>query len=98
MTAMAAESGRAAQVGEDGEHAAVGVRVGVEAGLLEDLLDVGFDGALGDEQAGCDGPVREALGKQSEHLALTPAELLERGRTAVTGREAGPARGVDDWP
>src|SRR5258708_32497105 len=98
MTAMAAESGRAAQVGEDGEHAAVGVRVGVEAELLEDLLDVGFDGALGDEQAGSDGPVRESLGNQSEHLALTPAELIERVSTAFTGEEPGDDRGVADSP
>src|SRR5260370_11465606 len=96
MTAMAAESGRAAQVGEDGEHAAVGVRVGVEAELVEDLLDVGFDGALGDEQAGSDGPVRESLANQNEHLALTPAELIERVSTAFTGEEPGDDRGVDD--
>jgi hypothetical protein len=41
---------RAAQVGEDGEHPPVGAGVGVDAEFEEDLLHVGLDGALGDEQ------------------------------------------------
>jgi hypothetical protein len=59
-----------AQVGEDGEDAAVGARLGSEAEFPEDLVDVSFDGALGDEQAGGDSPVGQPLGYQREHLTL----------------------------
>src|SRR5215469_2024739 len=82
----------AAQVGEDGEHTTVGVK----AELEEDLFDVGLDGALGDEQAGGDGPVRKSLGHQGEDLAFTPAELVEGVGSAFTGKEPGDDRGVDD--
>src|SRR5258708_40239575 len=67
-----------AQVGEDGEGAPVGAGVGAEAELEEDLLDVGFDGALGDEQAGGDGLVGQPFGDQSEHLTFPFGELVER--------------------
>jgi hypothetical protein len=45
----------------------VGAGVGGEAELLGDLLDVGFDGALGDEQAGGDGLVGQPLGDQRQN-------------------------------
>ena|SRR6516225_11213689 len=48
------DSGGVAQIGEDGEHGPVGFGVGVEAEFEKDLLDVGFDGALGAEQEGYD--------------------------------------------
>ena len=85
-----------AQVGEDGEDAAVGAAVVAEAELLEDLLDVGLDGALGDEQAGGDGPVREPLGDQREHLALAFGELVEGVGAAFAGEQPGDDRRVDD--
>jgi hypothetical protein len=51
-----------AEEGEDGEHPAMLVgRLG-QVELLEDLGDVGFDGAFGDIQPGGDGPVGHALG------------------------------------
>jgi hypothetical protein len=50
-------SARLAQVGEDGEDAPVGAGADGEGEFEEDLLDVGLDGALGDEQAVGDGPV-----------------------------------------
>jgi hypothetical protein len=62
----------------------------------ENLLDVGFDGALGDEQAGGDRPVRESLGDQGEDLALALAELVERIGPALAGEQPGDDRGVDD--
>ena len=74
----------------------MGAGVGIEAELEEDLFDVGFDGAFGDEQAGGDGPVGQPLGDQGEHLALTPAELIEAVGTAFAGEEPGDDRGVDD--
>ncbi len=86
-------SAGSAQVGEDGEHTTVGAGVGGEAELEEDLLDVSFDGALGDGQAGGDGAVGQPLSNQSEHFALTPAELIERVGTAFAGDEAGDDRG-----
>jgi hypothetical protein len=53
-----------AEGGENCQHAAVlAGRLG-EAELLEDLGDMGFDGALGDLQPGGDGPVGHTLGDQ----------------------------------
>jgi hypothetical protein len=64
------------KVGEDDEDAPVGVGLGAEAELLEDPLDVGFDGAFRDEQAGGDAPVGRALGNQREYLAFAFGELV----------------------
>src|SRR5215217_9665190 len=58
----------AAQVCEHREHAAVRLGVHVETELEEDLLDVRFDGPLGDEEAACDRAVGEAFRDQAEHL------------------------------
>ena len=55
----------------------MGAGVGIEAELEEDLFDVGFDGAFGDEQAGGDGPVGQPLGDQGEHLTFAFSELAE---------------------
>jgi hypothetical protein len=74
----------------------VGVGVGVEAELEEDLLDVCFDGALGDEQTGGDGPVGEPLCDQCQHLALAFGELVEGVGPAFAGEEPGDDRRVDD--
>jgi len=51
------DSGSGSQIGEHGEHAAVRAGVGGKAELEEDLLDVGLDGALGDEQPVRDGSI-----------------------------------------
>jgi hypothetical protein len=74
----------------------VGAGIGGEAELLEDLLDVGFDGAFGDEQAGGDGLVGQPFGDQRERLALAPAELAEGVGAAFAGEQPGDDRGVDD--
>src|SRR5216683_497606 len=74
----------------------MGAGVGAEAELEEDLLDVCFDGALGDEQAGGEGPVGEPLGDQREHLALAFGELVEGAGPAFAGKNAGDDRRVDD--
>jgi hypothetical protein len=49
-----------------------------EGEFEEDLLDVGLDGALGDEQAVGDGPVGQPFGDEREHLAFRSPELVER--------------------
>jgi len=89
-------SARPAQVGEDGEDAPVRVRVGAEPEFLEDLLDVGLDGALGDEQAGGDGSVGQPLGDQREDLAFAFGELVDRIGATFAGEQPGDDRGVDD--
>jgi hypothetical protein len=66
-----------AQEGEYSEHSSVDVpRLG-QFDLREDLRNVRFYGALGDEQASGDGPVGHALGDEPEHLSLTLGELSE---------------------
>jgi hypothetical protein len=63
-------SGQARSVGEDGEDAAVLVgRLG-RVELVEDLGDMGFDGAFGDQWPGGDGPVGHALGDRPETCRL----------------------------
>jgi hypothetical protein len=78
-------SGGVAQIGEDGEHAPVGIGIGVEAEFEEDLLDVGLNGAFSDKQAGGGGPVGQSLGDQGEHLTLAFGEFFERVGTAFAG-------------
>jgi hypothetical protein len=92
----AAVLGEAAQICEDCEHPPVGTRVGIEAEFLEDLLDVAFDSALGDEYAGGDGLVGKPFGDQSEHLPLAFGELVERVGAAFAGEEPGDDRWVDN--
>jgi hypothetical protein len=66
-------------------------------------------GALGDQQAGGDGPVGEPLGDQCQHLALAFGELVEgsarrlraKSRATIVGsttvsRSARRAEGVDE--
>ena len=72
----------------------MGVGIGAEAELEEDLLDMRFDGALGDEQVGGDGPVGEPLGDQCQHLALAFGEFVEG--VGPGGEEPGDDRRVDD--
>jgi hypothetical protein len=72
QVAMKAWSG--AEGGENCQHPAVLVgRLG-EAEFLEDLGDLGLDGALGDDQPGGDGPVGYALGDQPQDLSFPLAE------------------------
>jgi len=47
---VAEGSARSAQIGQHGEDAPVGAGIGVEAEILEDLLDVRLDGALSDNR------------------------------------------------
>jgi hypothetical protein len=56
---------------------------------VEDLGDVGFDGAFGDVQPGGDGPVGQALGDQPEDLSFPLAEVGEGScrRRRPTSRE-----------
>jgi hypothetical protein len=56
--------GIAPHVGEHGQHAAVGVWAHSEPKLQEHLLDVCFDGALGDEQTTRYRAVRESFRDQ----------------------------------
>jgi len=65
------------QVGEDGEHPAViGVRR-LQAELAEDVADVLFDGALGDDEAVGDGAVGAACDGVDE-LADVGDPVLEQ--------------------
>lgn len=38
------------------------------------MLDVAFDGALGDKDATCDFAIRHALGHEQRHLSLAPGQ------------------------
>jgi len=57
---------------------------GVEALLVEDVGDVGLDGALGQEQAGCDLPVAEVVRE-------------ELGDVEFSAGEHGARLGLDRW-
>src|SRR4029453_16259902 len=84
-----------AEEGEDGQHPAVLVgRLG-QAEFLEDLGDVGFDGAFGDDQPGGAGPVGPALGDQPEDLSFPLAELGQGVLPAAPSHQARDDRGVD---
>src|SRR4051812_326470 len=74
----------------------MGLRVRTEAELEEDLLDVGLDRALGDEQPRGDRAVGEALGDELEHLPLARAELAQRILAAPAADEPRDDRGIDD--
>jgi hypothetical protein len=67
----------------------------VEPEFAEDLLDVPFDGAFGDEQSLGDGGVRAAFGDESEYLALAGGQVLERIGLSVTAEEPGDDRRID---
>src|SRR3954452_4027825 len=92
---------RAAQEGEDGEHAPVVLARGSEAQLPEDARHVLLDRALGHDHTLRDGRIRAALRHQAEHLALARRELAERVGAAAPadelrddlGIERGAARG-----
>ena len=57
--------------------------------LLEDVRDVLFDRALGDEDAPRDRDVREPFGHQFEHLSFARAQLCEWVVTAAAADELG---------
>jgi hypothetical protein len=63
--------------------------------FLEDLGDVGFDGAFGDDQSGGDGPVGPAFGDQPEDLSLPLAEGGQGVLPAAPPHQARDDRGVD---
>jgi len=46
---------------------------------------VGLDSALGDEQAGGDGPVGQSFGDQGEHLTFAFGKPFERVGAAFAG-------------
>ena len=85
-----------AEVGDHREHAAMRLRVRAEPQLGEDLLDVGLDRALGDEQPRRDRAVGEALGDELEHLPLARGQLVERILAAPAADEPRDDRGVHD--
>jgi hypothetical protein len=58
--------------------------------LVEEVVDVGLDGALADEQGGGDVGVGEAAGDEGEHLGLPGGEPAGGGKDTV-----GPAGGGD---
>jgi hypothetical protein len=71
------------------------VRLGihVEPEFEEDLLDVGFDGALGHEEAARDRLVGESFGDEAEDLSLAVAQFSEQvGATAASYVVAGSIR------
>ncbi len=71
-------------MGKDGEDAPVGAGVGGEAELLEDLVDVSFDSALGDEQAVGDGPVGQPLGRGDNQLTMqNETPFVVKGNAAL---------------
>ena len=70
---------------------------GLEAELSEDARHVLLDGALGDEELLRDPGVRQALGLESEDLALARRELVVRV-PARPGEELGHDLGVERGP
>src|SRR5215217_2705756 len=67
-----------AQVGENGEHAAVILGRGGQAKLREDARHVLLDGAVGDDELLGDPGVGAALGHEAEDLTLPRRELVDR--------------------
>ena len=66
------------KVRQHGEDPAMVVLAFGNVELEEDVADVGFDGALADDQAIGDPDVRQPLGHQAEHAALASREASER--------------------
>ncbi len=66
------------QMGQDGEHTAVVLRLGQQTELGEHGMHVGLDGFGVDEEPRRDGMVRSTLSHQSENLTFTPAQPLQR--------------------
>jgi len=66
------------------------VRLGIriEPQLEEDLLHVGLDGALGDEEARSDCLVRQPFGNELENFSLALGQLFERILAASAADEA----------
>ena len=71
----------------------VGARREIE--LLEDLLDMGLDGALSDDEALGDRVVGQTLGQQLEDFALAAGELFERARLAPPANQSRDGHGGD---
>jgi prolipoprotein diacylglyceryl transferase len=83
-----------AEVGQDGQDAAV---VGVgrrEPELAEDVADVLLDGSIGDGEAAGDGAVGPALGHQGEDVVLPGGERAQGAGVPARVEQAGDDLGV----
>ena len=83
-----------AQVGEDGEHAAVrvGRRRKMEFWKMPSML---LHGALGDDDTPGDGEVGEALGREPEDPLFARSQLRERVVSPLTADQQGHHRRVE---
>ena len=68
----------------------------IEAKLLEDLRDVGFDCSFAQEDACRDGAVAQSLGDEGEHLSFPDGQAGQGSLSALSPDHARHDGGVDD--